>query len=96
MPASPTPLRVSKRQSWYPTWADASLDDLQDAEDSLDDEAESLEESVEQLTGAARAIGSVLSTGVETIAEVVRLDPVLAASLDGASTCEQLREETGT
>ena len=56
-------------------WADSSLDDLEEAEDSLDDEADSLEESIAQLTGAARTIGSVLTSGVDTIAEVVRLDP---------------------
>ena len=75
-------------------WADSSLDELEQAEDSLDDEADSLEESIAQLTGAARTIGSVLGSGVETIAEVVRLDPELADAVGDSSTCDQLREET--
>ena len=44
-------------------WADSSLDDLEEAQDSLDDEADTLEEAIEQLTGAARTIGSVLASG---------------------------------
>jgi hypothetical protein len=76
-------------------WADSALEELSDAQDSLDEEADSLEEAVEQLTGAARAIGSVLTSGAETMADVARLDPDLAAALQESSTCQQLREETG-
>lgn len=74
-------------------WADSSLDDLEDAQDSLDEEADSLEEAIEQLTDAAGAIASVLTSGVQTFADVARLDPELAAALQGSSTCQQLREE---
>ena len=75
-------------------WADSALDDLEEAEDSLDDEADSLEESIEQLAGAAQAIGATLAGGVQTIADVARTDPELAAALRDSSTCNELREET--
>jgi hypothetical protein len=76
-------------------WADSALDDLEEAEESLDEEADSLEESIEQLVEAARAIGATLASGVQTVAQVRDLDPELAAALEGSSTCQQLREETG-
>jgi hypothetical protein len=75
-------------------WGDSSLDDLEAAQDSLDEEADSLEEAIEQVTDAAAAIGSALANGVQTFAEVVRLDPELAAAVQSSSTCQQLREET--
>jgi hypothetical protein len=75
-------------------WADSTLDDLEDAQDSLDEEADSIEESVEQLADAARAIAAALTSGVQTIADVARLDPELASALQESSTCQQLREET--
>jgi hypothetical protein len=75
-------------------WADSARDDLEEAQDSLDEEADSLEESIEQLTGAARAIGTVLASGTRTVAEVVQTDPELAATLRESSTCTELREET--
>jgi hypothetical protein len=75
-------------------WSDSALDDLEEAQDSLDEEADSLEESITQLTDAARAIGAALASGVQTIADVARVDPELAAALQEASTCQQLREET--
>ncbi len=75
-------------------WANSASDDLEEAQDSLDDEADSLEQAIEQLTGAAGAIGSVLASGVRTVAEVVQLDPELASALQASSTCQQLREET--
>ena len=74
-------------------WADSAHDDLEDAEDLLDEEADTLEKSVEQVTGAARAIGSALASGVETVADVARLDPELAAALRGSSTCQELRKK---
>ena len=74
-------------------WADSSLDDLEEAQDSLDEEADSLEDAIEQLAGAVGAIGSVLGNGVQTFADVARLDPELSAALQGSSTCQQLREE---
>ena len=76
-------------------WADSALGELEDAEDSLDEEADSLEESIEQLTEAAGAIASTLGSGVQTIADIVELDPELASALQESSTCQQLREETG-
>ena len=75
-------------------WADSALDDLEEAQDSLDDEADSLEESIEQLTGAAGAFASTLAGGVQTFADLARLDPELASALQESSTCQQLREET--
>jgi hypothetical protein len=75
-------------------WADSALGDLEDAQDSLDEEADSLEESIEQLTEAAGAIASTLGSGVQTIADLARLDPELASALQESSTCQQLREET--
>lgn len=74
-------------------WASSSVTSLEDAQDSLDSEAASLEEAVSQLTGAARAIGSVLASGVQTMADVARLDPELATAFRESSTCKQLREE---
>jgi hypothetical protein len=76
------------------SWADSSLDDLEGAQDSLDDEADSLEDAIKQVTAAAGAIGSVLANGVQTFAEVARLDPELSAALQDSSTCQQLREES--
>jgi hypothetical protein len=75
-------------------WTDSALDDLENAQDSLDDEADSLEESIEQLTGAAGAIASTLAGGVQTLADLARLDPELAAAVQDSSTCQQFREET--
>ena len=75
-------------------WADSTLDDLEEAEDALDEEADSLEESIEQLTAAARSIAAALTGGVQTLVDVVPLDPELASALRDASTCGQLREET--
>ena len=40
-------------------------------------------------------IAAVLASGVQTIAEVARLDTELAAAFVDSSTCQQLREETG-
>lgn len=76
------------------TWADSTLDDLEQAQDSLDDEADTLEEAIEQLTGAARSIAAGLTGGVQALAEVVQADPELTAALRESSTCGELREET--
>jgi hypothetical protein len=76
------------------SWADAAVDELEDAQDSLDEEADSLEDAIEQITDAAGAIGRVLVSGTRTIADVVRADPELAVALRGASTCTELQEET--
>ena len=75
-------------------WADATLDDLEDAQDSLDNEADTLEEAIGQLTDAARAITGAVTSGVKAVADVGRTDPALAAALRDSSTCQQLREET--
>ena len=74
-------------------WADSAQEELEDAQDSLDEEADSLEESIQQLTDAARAIGTVLASGVQTIAQVTRTDPELARTVLDTSTCQQLRAE---
>jgi hypothetical protein len=76
------------------SWADSSLEALEEAEDSLDDEADTLEQSIEQLGEAMRAIGSSLTGGVQAITGVARLDPELGAALRDSSTCDELREET--
>jgi hypothetical protein len=75
------------------SWADSALDELEDAQDSLDEEADSLEASIEQLTGAARAIGTVLASGTRTVADVVRADPELVPVIRDTSTCQELQEE---
>ena len=75
-------------------WANDAQEELEESEDALDDEAETLEEAIEQLTDAAQTIAAVLASGAQTIVEISRLDPELAAALSDASTCEELREET--
>lgn len=75
-------------------WADATRDDLEDAQDSLDNEADTLADAVAQLTDAARAISGAVTSGVKAVADVGRTDPELAAALRDSSTCQQLREET--
>ncbi len=75
-------------------WSDTAVGDLEDAQDSLDEEADSIEESITQLTDAARAIGAAVTDGVQTIADVARVDPELGSALQESSTCQQLREET--
>ena len=78
------------------SWADGAVDELEEAEDSLDEEADGLEESIEQLTGAAGAVGSVLGSGTQLVADVVRADPELTDALRDASTCQRLHEETSS
>jgi hypothetical protein len=75
------------------SWADSALDGLERAQESLEEEADSLDESIGQLTGAARAIGTVLTSGTQAIADVVRVDPEVASAVRGSSTCQELREE---
>jgi hypothetical protein len=77
-------------------WADATRNDLEDAQDSLDDEADTLAEAIAQLTDAARAITGAVTSGVKAVADVSRTDPELAAALRDSSTCQELREETTT
>ena len=75
-------------------WADATQNDLEDAQDSLDQEADTLADAIAQLTDAARAITGAVTGGVKAVADVSRTDPELAAALRDSSTCQQLREET--
>jgi hypothetical protein len=75
-------------------WADATRNDLEDAQDSLDQEADTLAEAIAQLTDAARAITGAVTSGVKAVADLARTDPELAAALRDSSTCQQLREET--
>ncbi len=77
------------------SWANGAQNDLEQAEESLEDEPGSLEESIEQSTAAARTIAAVLTSGVQTLADVAVADPELADALRDASTCQQLREERG-
>ncbi len=74
-------------------WADSSLDDLEAAQDSLDEEADTLEEAITQVTTAAGAIGSVLTSGVRTLTAVASSDAELAAALQSSSTCQELRRK---
>ena len=74
-------------------WADSALTELEESEDALDDEAETIEGSLEQLTEAAGTIAGVLASGAQTLVEVGRLDPELAAAFSDSSTCQQVREE---
>jgi hypothetical protein len=76
-------------------WADGALDDLEDAQDSLDEEADDLEDAIEQVVEATGALAAALAGGVQTFADVARLDPELGAALRDSSTCQELREETG-
>ena len=75
-------------------WADATRNDLHDAQDALDNEADTLAEAIAQLTDAARAITGAVTSGVKVVADVGRTDPELAAALRDSSTCQHLREET--
>ena len=75
-------------------WADATRNDLEDAQDSLDNEADTLADAIAQLTDAVRAITGAVTSGVKAVADVGRTDPELAAALRDSSTCQQLRAET--
>jgi hypothetical protein len=75
-------------------WADATRNDLHDAQDSLDEEADTLADAIGQLTDAARAITGAVTSGVKAVADVGRTDPELAAALRDSSTCQELRKET--
>ena len=92
IPDSPEGDEVAERVS---EWASSAQDELEETQDGLDDEADTLGDAVDQLTDAGRTIAAVLVSGTQTIAEITRLDPELAVALRGASTCEELREETG-
>ena len=74
-------------------WADSAVDELEKAQDALHEEADTLEEAVSQFTQATTAIGSVLASGVKTLADAARDDPALAAAFRDSSTCQQLRKE---
>jgi hypothetical protein len=76
------------------SWADSARDDLEDAQDSLDEEADSLEEAIEQVTDAVGAIGSVLASGTQALADVARAEPALVAVFRDTGTCQELEEET--
>ena len=75
-------------------WADATRNDLEDAQDSLDEEADTLADAIAQLTDAARAITGAVTSGVKAVVDLARTDPELAGALRDSSTCQQLREET--
>ena len=75
------------------SWADSALDELEGAQDSLDEESDSLEGSIGQLTGAARTIGTVLTSGTKALVDVVRVEPEIASAIRESSTCQELREE---
>ena len=74
-------------------WADSAVAELEKAQDALHEEADTLEEAVGQFAQATTAIGSVLASGVKTLADAGRDDPALAAAFRDSSTCQQLRKE---
>jgi hypothetical protein len=74
-------------------WADATRNDLEDAQDSLDKEADTIADSIDQLADAALVIGTSITSGFKVIADVARLDPELGDALRDSSTCQELREE---
>jgi hypothetical protein len=76
-------------------WADSAREELEEAEETLENEAETLEDVAEQHAEAAAALGTVLGSGVDTLLEVTRNDPELAAAFRDSYTCEQVREEVG-
>jgi hypothetical protein len=77
------------------SWANGAVNDLEQAQDLLDAEAETLEGSIEQLTAAATAIGGVLESGRQTIADIAITDPELADAVRDSGTCQHLQEEAG-
>jgi hypothetical protein len=77
------------------SWANGAVNDLEQAEESLEEEAETLEGSIEQLTAAASAIGRVLASGRQVIADIVVTDPELADALRDSGTCQHIQEEAG-
>ena len=77
------------------SWANGAVNDLNQAEDSLEDEAETLEDAVAQLTAALSAIGTVVESGRQVIADIAVTDPELADALRDSGTCQHVREEAG-
>ena len=91
----PTRRRASEAANAISGWADATQDDLEDAQDSLDEEADTLEDAIDAADGrGARDQRARSTSGVKAVADVARTDPALAAALRDSSTCQQLREET--
>ena len=68
-------------------WADATQNDLQDAQDSLDQEADTLDDAIAQLTDAARAITGAITGGVKAVADV---GPHRSRARGGAARLEHL------
>jgi hypothetical protein len=89
-PDTPNGRQAAKQIS---DWASSSKDDLQNAQDALDNEADTLEEAITQITTAAGAIGTTLTSGVKTFADVAASDPALGAALRDSSTCQALRKK---
>jgi hypothetical protein len=89
-PDTPNGQQAAKQIS---DWASSSKDDLENAQDALDNEADTLEEAITQITTAAGAIGTTLTSGVKTFADVAASDPALGAALRDSSTCQALRKK---
>jgi hypothetical protein len=83
----------SQAASQVSDWADSSRNDLEQAQDALHHEAATLETALAQLTGAAGAVRTTLTSGVKTLAGAAQADPQLAAAFRSSSRCQQLREE---
>ena len=77
-------------------WADAALDDLEEAQDVARRGGRHARGARSSSSPrSSRTLGSSLAGGVQAIADVARVDPELAAALRDSSTCDELREETG-
>ena len=61
------------------TWAERTVGDLEDAQDSLDEEADS-SKGDRPVRGATGTIGAALVGGTQTITDAAQLDPALAAA----------------
>ena len=90
------PFSSAPAASQVSDWAESSRDALEKADDSLGSKPDTLEDAVTQLTGAAVAIRATLADGKQTLVDVARLDPQLAAAFKDSSTCQELRNEETT
>ena len=92
VPDSPQGEQVAES---FQAWADGAETDLQDATEALDDEPDSLESALQATATAASAIGSTLTSGVQTVTEAARTDPELAAAFRDSDVCVELRADRG-
>jgi hypothetical protein len=72
-------------------WASDAEEALEESEDALAEEP-----TADDISDAARSIGAVLASGTQTLVEVGRVDPTLAAALRTSSACDEVRESATT